>query len=338
MFEKLKKKLSSIKNSLKKSIEETEEIKEKEKEKIEEKKPEEKKKKVKLVEKAKAAFEGETVIEEKDLEKPLWELEMALLESDVAFSVAEEIVSSVKEELIGKKKKWREKTDELVENALKNAIRRVLSVNGMDLEKFIEEREKPVNILFVGVNGTGKTTTIAKIAKMLKDKGYSVVLASGDTFRAGAEEQIEIHAKKLDIKVIKHKQGADPAAVVYDAISYARAKHRDVVLADTAGRMHTNINLMDQLKKIHRVTKPDLVIFVDEAIAGNDAVERAKQFNEAIGIDCTILTKTDADAKGGAAISIAYCTSKPILFLGTGQEYSDLIKFDPEWMIEKLFG
>ncbi|MDI6811330.1 MAG: signal recognition particle-docking protein FtsY [archaeon] len=293
----------------------------------------------KLKEKGKAVLEGATVLDEKDLEKPLEELEIALLESDVALSVAEAIISSVKKELVGKRKKWGLGTEKLVKEAIRNALLNVFSAGAqLDFEEFVDKSEKPVNIVFVGVNGTGKTTSIAKVAKKLLGAGYSVVIASADTYRAGATEQIETHASNLGIKVVKHQYGADPAAVVYDAMNYARANRKDVVLADTAGRMHTSVNLMEQLKKICRVTKPDLVIFVDEAIAGNDAVERAKKFGDTIGIDAAMLTKVDVDAKGGAAISIAHSTSKPILFLGTGQGYDDLENFDAEWLVERLLG
>lgn len=293
----------------------------------------------KVAEKTKTIVEGEVILEEKDLEKPLGEFENALLESDVALPVVEELVLSVKNELIGKRKKWREnKTGEVIKEAIRNALMKVFTVDTLDFREYIEKREKPVNIIFVGVNGTGKTTSIAKVAKELHDMNLSVVMASADTYRAGATEQIELHAKALGVKVIKHQYGADPAAVVYDAMAYAKAHKKDVVLADTAGRMHTSVNLMEQLKKICKVTKPDLVIFVDEAIAGNDAVERAKKFNEAIGIGGSILTKMDVDAKGGSAISIAYSTNKPILFLGTGQRYEDIEKFDAEWFVSRLLG
>jgi fused signal recognition particle receptor len=283
-------------------------------------------------------FEQEVVLDDKDLQDPLWELEMALLESDVALPVAETIVASVKGELVGKKKKIRADTGEIVEEALRSALLQVLSENRFDVDEFIAKAEKPVKIVFVGVNGTGKTTSIAKVARYLKDRGYSIVLAAGHTFRAGAVEQIEGHANKLEVKLVKHRDGKDPAAVIFDAVEYAKAHHRDIVLADTAGRLHTNVNLMDQMKKIVRVVNPDLLIFVDEAIAGNDAVERARLFNEAVPIDGTILTKTDADAKGGAAISISSITGKPVLFLGIGQDYPDLVKFEPEWLLERLLG
>ena len=283
-------------------------------------------------------FEQVVVLDEKDLEDPLWELELALLESDVALPVAEEIVSSVKEDLVGQKKKVLADTGSIAEEALRSALLKVLSENTFDIDEYIENAKKPVNIVFVGVNGTGKTTSISKVARYLMDREYSVVIAAGDTFRAGAIEQIEVHANNLGVRLIKHNTGGDPAAVIFDAVEYATAHHKDVVLADTAGRLHTNINLMDQMKKIVRVTKPDLLIFVDEAIAGNDAVERARQFNETVPIEGTILTKTDADAKGGAAISIAHITGKPVLFLGTGQDYSDLVKFDPDWLVDRLLG
>ncbi len=279
----------------------------------------------------------EVVISEKSLEGPLWELEMALLESDVALAVAEEIVERVRGELVGARKKLGSSIQDLVEDALRSAILAVVSVDGFDFDAYIRDAPKPVNVIFVGVNGTGKTTTIAKIAHRLKSQGYVPVIAAGDTFRAGAIEQLEKHAQRLDVKIIKHQPGGDPAAVVYDAIQYARARRKDVVLADTAGRMHTKVNLMDQLKKICRVAPPDLIIFVDEAIAGNDAVERAKQFHDAIPFHGAILTKADADARGGAAISITHATGKPILFLGTGQEYQDLVKFNGEWLVDQLF-
>ncbi len=283
-------------------------------------------------------LDRELVIDEGSLEKPLWDLEIALLESDVAMPAAEEILKSLKEELIGERRKFTAKTHKIAEEALRNALLKVVSSGQFDFDTFIRDAAKPVKILFVGVNGTGKTTCIAKVAYRLRERGHSVVLASGDTFRAGAEEQIDAHAERLGVKLIKHQQGADPAAVIYDAVQHANARKLDVVLADTAGRFHTSVNLMEQLKKICRVNKPDLIIFVDEAIAGNDAVERAKQFNEAIGIGGSILTKIDADAKGGAAISIAHVTGKPILFVGTGQEYGDLEPFKPEWLVEKLIG
>jgi fused signal recognition particle receptor len=188
------------------------------------------------------------------------------------------------------------------------------------------------------VNGTGKTLSIAKIAHMLKKHNKSCVMAAGDTFRAGAIEQLGIHAENVGVKIVKHGPGSDPAAVAYDAIEHAKAKHKDVVLLDTAGRMQTNINLMDEMEKIKRVAKPDLIIFVGDALSGNDAVEQAKRFNETVGIDGVILTKVDTDAKGGSSLSIAYTIGKPLLFIGIGQKYDDQIPFDAQWMVDNLFG
>jgi fused signal recognition particle receptor len=301
---------------------------------IKEKVPE----KIGILDRIKAAvFEQEFIIGESGLKDHLWELEMALLESDVALPVAEKIVESVKTELVGSRRKIGSDTGKIVEEALKKSILKVISVETFDFDEFIKKASKPVSIVFVGVNGTGKTTTVAKMAERFKEQGYSVVIAAGDTFRAGAIEQIDRHAEALGIKIIKHQEGSDPAAIIYDAIQFAKAKHKDIVLADTAGRLHTNINLMDQLKKVCRVNNPSLIIFVDEAIAGNDAVERAKMFNNAVPFHGSVLTKADADSKGGAAISISYTTGKPILFLGVGQTYKDLVKFEPQWLIDRLF-
>jgi len=316
MFNKLKEKLGTFKKTIGETID----------------------KKVGVVEKAKTlVLERELILDEGDLKKSLDDLEIALLESDVAFPVVESIIDAIKQELIGSHKKIGANTGNIVETALRNALLSVMSKEMFDFDEFIANAPKPVNIVFTGVNGTGKTTTIAKIASRLKKNGYSVVVASGDTFRAGATEQIEVHAERIGVKLIKHQHGGDPAAVIYDAMQHATAQHRDVVLADTAGRLHTNINLMDQLGKICRVTPPDLVIFVDEAVAGNDAVERAREFNETVPISGSILTKVDMDSRGGAAISIAHVTGKPVLFLGTGQKYDDLRKFDAEWYVDQLF-
>lgn len=309
-------------------------IPEKVHEKIKEKVPE----KIGFFDKIKAAvFEQEFIIVESSVKDHLWELEMALLESDVALPVAENIVESVKTELVGSRRKIGSDIGKIIEEALKKSILKVISVESFDFDEFVRKASKPVSIVFVGVNGTGKTTTVAKMAERFKSQGYSVVIAAGDTFRAGAIEQIDRHAEALGIKIIKHQEGADPAAIIYDAIQFAKAKHKDIVLADTAGRLHTNINLMDQLKKVCRVNNPNLIIFVDEAIAGNDAVERAKLFNSAVPFHGSVLTKADADSKGGAAISISYTTGKPILFLGVGQTYKDLVKFEPQWLIDRLF-
>ena len=188
----------------------------------------------------------------------------------------------------------------------------------------------------MGINGTGKTTTIAKVAQFFKDKKYSVVLAGSDTYRAGSIEQLEEHAKRLNLKMIKHQYGADPAAVAYDAISHAKAHGINIVLIDTAGRMQTNQNLMNELSKVKRVVKPDFTILTVDSLAGNDAVQQAEEFNKCVGIDATILTKVDADVKGGASLSVTYVTQKPILFIGVGQTYKDLEVFNPEKFVNMI--
>ncbi len=276
-------------------------------------------------------------ITEKDLDNSLFELELALLESDVAQPVVERIKSFMIEELTGIKVGRKTDVDELIEQALRRSIKRVLNIKHIDFGEFINKQEKPVVVMFVGVNGTGKTTVIGKIGHRLKKAGTSCVLVAGDTFRAGAIEQLSKHGDNLGLKVIKHKANSDPAAVAYDAIEHARARKKDVILLDTAGRMQTNINLMDEMKKIKRVAKPDMIVFVGDSLAGNDAVIQAQKFDETVGIDGVILTKIDTDAKGGAALSIAYTIGKPILFVGTGQGYEDLIPFDSNWMTERLF-
>lgn len=287
------------------------------------------------------SFVTNKTISEKDIEDILFELEMSLLEGDVAMEVAETIINSVKADLVGQKIRRRSDVAEFTREALKKAISEILDIQGKDLTSLLEEAKKsgePLKIMFVGINGTGKTTTIAKISTYFMNKGYTPVIAASDTFRAGAIEQLTHHADNLDVKIIKHKKGADPAAVAFDAVAHARAKGKELVLVDTAGRMQTNINLMDEMKKIKRVIKPDLIIYVGDALTGNDSVEQAKKFNDAVSIDGIILTKADADAKGGAALSIGYVIQKPILFLGVGQSYSDIIEFKPEWMVEQILG
>jgi len=282
------------------------------------------------------SFFREKRITEKDVDDVLWDLEMALLESDVALEVAEKITTELKEELVGRKVKRSTEISEYTMEALKKAVKDVLSVDGVDLPQLVEKK-KPLVIMFVGINGTGKTTTIAKVARYFMKKGLEPVIAAADTFRAGAIEQIGQHADKLGVKLISHRKGADPAAVAFDAVSHAKAQGKDVVLIDTAGRMQTNVNLMDEMAKIKRVVRPDLIVFVGDALTGNDAIEQAARFDEAVGIDAVILTKADADARGGAALSIGYMIKRPIIFMGIGQGYDDIMEFKPEWMIEQLF-
>ncbi|NGM70076.1 signal recognition particle-docking protein FtsY [Natronolimnobius sp. AArcel1] len=286
--------------------------------------------------KAKSLVKGKFVIEEEDLEGPLHELELALLSGDVEMGVVDEILDNLRDDLIGETRAFTTSTGDVIEEALRDAIYDVISVGQFDFDERIAIEDKPVTIVFTGVNGVGKTTSIAKMSRYLEERGYSSVMANGDTYRAGANEQIQEHADALDTKCISHEQGGDPAAVLYDAVEYAEANDIDVVLGDTAGRLHTDEGLMDQLEKIDRVVDPDMTLFVDEAVAGQDAVNRAREFNNAAETDGAILTKADADSNGGAAISVAHVTGKPILFLGVGQEYNHLERFDPDDMVNRL--
>ncbi|WP_255151810.1 signal recognition particle-docking protein FtsY [Halorarius halobius] len=291
-----------------------------------------------LTERAKMFATGQKKITEEELEEPLEQLEMALLQGDVEMSVASAIVENLREELVGQTAAQVKTGEIVVEEAIGDALYDVISVGQFDFDERIAAAEKPVTLIFTGVNGVGKTTTIAKLGKYLEDRGYDVVLANGDTYRAGANEQLQKHADNLDLKLISHEQGGDPAAVIYDAVEYADANDADVVLGDTAGRLHTSNDLMAQLEKIDRVVDPDMTLFVDEAVAGQDATNRAKQFNDAAEIDGVVLTKADADSQGGAAVSIAFVTGKPILFLGVGQGYDHLEKFDPQEIVDRIVG
>ncbi len=277
------------------------------------------------------------VIREKHLDNVLPEMELALMESDVAMVAVEEMEIIIKKRLVGLRVENRAAIVPTIEKALKASLVELLSKTTFDPQTLLEKRDGPLIIAFVGVNGTGKTTTIAKIVDWLQQNGKSVVLAASDTFRAGAIEQLEVHAERLGCKFIKHQAGADPAAVAFDAVEHARAKHRDIVLIDTAGRMQTNTNLMDEMKKIKRVAKPDLIMFVGDSLAGNDAIDQARKFHEAVGIDAVVLTKLDVDAKGGAALSISSAIGQPIAFIGIGQDYGDIMPFDATWIVERIF-
>ena len=280
-------------------------------------------------------IERELIVSEKDVADALSELEMTLLESDVALPATDAIIATVRKNLVGKHRKIGESIDALVVGALRNALLEVLG-NGFDLLDYVKNHPRPVRILFTGVNGTGKTTTVAKIGAFLKERGFSVVIGAGDTYRAGAIEQIGVHAERLGIRIIQHQEGGDPSAVLFDTVQYALSHKIDVVLADTAGRFHNKANLMSQLDKIKRVMKPDLVVYVDEAVAGNDAVTRAFEFDKTVGADAVVLTKADMDSRGGAAISIAHTIGKPLMFLGTGQAYEDIVPFEPAKVVEEL--
>ncbi len=275
-----------------------------------------------------------TRISEEKFESLFEDMDLILLENNVAVEVIDKIRSDLKAAVVGKPIP-RGKVESEVTRSLKASIESLFDVEKMDLMKKVREK-KPYIILFAGINGSGKTTTIAKVSRLLQDSGLKCVIAASDTFRAAAIHQLQEHADRLGVKLVKQEYGADPAAVAFDAIKYAESKGADAVLIDTAGRQHSNKNLVEEMKKIVRVAKPDLKIFVGEAITGNDCVEQAKTFNEAIGIDAIILAKADVDEKGGAAISVSYVTKKPVIYIGTGQDYGDLAPFNPAMVVESL--
>mgnify|MGYP001247472167 CR=1 FL=1 len=313
-------------------IEETKEEKAEEKTeyKVEEQEPEKKGFFSKLKEKIVT-----TKISYEKFENLFSDMELILMENNVALEVIEKIKSDLGKSLVEKPIK-RTNIEETIKESLKNSVDDLFKTEEINLLRKIKYEEKPFVIAFFGINGSGKTTTLAKIADLLKTKKISCVLAASDTFRAASIEQLQIHADKLDIKLIKHDYGSDPAAVAFDAVKHAKAKNIDVVLIDTAGRLHSNINLMDELKKVVKVAKPDLNIFVGESIAGNDCIEQVQKFNEAVKIDGIVLSKADVDEKGGTAISVSYVTKKPIMYLGVGQEYSDLKEFNPDIILDSL--
>jgi fused signal recognition particle receptor len=299
-----------------------------------------------MFEKLKSGFKGlvtkitTTELKTENLSPILSDFKMNLAENDVAYPVADKICNDLVKRLMGIQVKRLDDRKKIVEDNLKQVLLDVMLTNErIDLLKIAEEKrqeKKPFVIMFVGINGTGKTTTIAKVAQFLRNNSYTVVLAAADTYRAGSIEQLEEHGKRLGIRVIKSTYGGDPAAVGYDSVSYAKAHGTNIVLIDTAGRMQTNQNLMNELVKIKRVVHPDLTVFTVDSLIGNDAVMQAEEFNKAVGIDATILTKVDADVKGGSALSVTFVTQKPILFIGVGQTYKDLKLFNPDKFVNMV--
>jgi fused signal recognition particle receptor len=279
---------------------------------------------------------------DKDLQPIISNLINIMIQNEVGLDTAEAIGKNLKQELISIEHARFKSATPMVSHALRNAIQDVLTVpknNEVNLmSKLIDARKdgRPFIICMLGINGTGKTTTIAKLTKLFQNHGYSVVLAAGDTYRSGSIQQLGKHAENLNVRMIAHDYGGDPAAVAIDAIDHAEAKKIDAVIIDTAGRMQNNVNLVRELDKIIRLTEPDLKIFVGDSLAGNDVIRQVTQFNEDIGIDGIIMTKLDSDAKGGAIISVAHTSQKPILFIGNGQSYDDLIPFDPKIIINEV--
>ncbi len=299
-----------------------------------------------MFEKLRGAFSSlakavsEKKLSDKDLDDSLFNFQLALMESDVAQNVVETVTADLKKQLLGMSVERSKDIQEVVKEKLRGEVFSILSqVGDVDVINQVKQsraKGEPFKILFLGINGTGKTTTVAKFANFMKTNGFSVVIAAGDTHRAGAIEQVTEHANRISAKVVAQRYGADPAAVARDGVLYAKAHHIDVVLIDSAGRMQTNQNLMEEMSKIVRVVSPDLKIFIGDSLAGNDAVSQAELFSKYTGFDGAILTKVDADSKGGAALSIAYTTKRPILFLGVGQGYDDLKRFDARSFADSL--
>jgi len=285
---------------------------------------------------------GTKEIKEEDLEEPLNSLLMELIESDVAYNTAEQIVSKLKASLVGKRVRKEEEIEGIVEDALRSLIREEVKELGTDLideaKRKCEKSKEPFVIVFMGINGVGKTTSIAKVAYLAMRRGITPLIVAADTFRAGSQEQLEIHANRIGVPIIKAKYGSDPASVAFDAISYAKKRNLCLVLIDTAGRIHIDKDLIEELKKVIRVASPDFKLLVIDSLTGNDAVEQAKKYDEEIGVDGYILTKADADTKGGSALSVAFETKKPIVFVGTGQKYEDLVPFSKELLISLILG
>ncbi len=281
-----------------------------------------------------------TELKAEQLRPILQDFRLSLVENDVAVLVADHICDELEKRLDGVQVKRLEDKKQIVKDNLRQVLLETMTTNEkIDLLAMMSKKRElnePLVIAFVGINGTGKTTSIAKVAKLLMSRGYSVVLACSDTYRAGSIEQLEEHARRLNVRIIKHSYGADPAAVAYDAINHAKAHGISAVLIDTAGRIQTDRNLMNELGKVKRVINPDLTILTVDSLTGNDAVMQAEEFHKSVGIDGTILTKVDADIKGGSALSVTYITKKPIVFIGTGQKYEDLQEFKPEQFTQMI--
>ncbi len=286
----------------------------------------------------KAAITGTVQLQEQDLKGLLWELELALLEADVEQTTAEEICREIKERFLGKKLSKKEGIEKAVKKEISEILLSMMKTEPRDVIKEIKEKKEPYKMLFLGPNGAGKTTSIAKITKLLQGQNLKVIWAAGDTFRAASIEQLEKHAASLGVRVVKHQYGSDPAAVAFDAVKAAKSKKIDVVLIDSAGRQETNRNLMGELQKIVRVVQPDLKVYVGEAFTGQALLQQATEYDKAIGLDGFILSKIDCDSKGGTTISLLYKLKKPVLFIGTGQEYKDLEKFEPEFVVKQVIG
>jgi fused signal recognition particle receptor len=264
------------------------------------------------------------------------ELEEILITSDIGVKTTHQLLNQVTEKV---KRKELEDADQL-KKALQEQMFLILNRQEKALDT---SAVRPFVIMVIGVNGTGKTTTISKIAQKLKGQGKSVLLAAADTFRAAAIEQLEVWAQRVGCEVIKHKSGSDPSAVVFDALKAGKARGSDVIIVDTAGRLHTKVNLMEELKKIKRVmarelpNSPHEILLVLDATTGQNAISQAKMFDKELGVTGIVLTKLDGTAKGGILISISDELKIPIRFIGIGEKVDDLREFDARDFVDALF-
>ena len=290
--------------------------------------------------KLKGMFFSTVRLKETDIDPFVSALKMGLLESDVNYDVVEKLTDEIKNNMLSKSISSKG-VDNEIRQMIRESIRRVLAKrSGTDILEIAKAKkashELPLKILFIGPNGAGKTTTMAKMANLFITNGFTCVMSASDTFRAAAIEQTTFHADKLGIRVVKGAYGSDPASIAFDAIAHAKAHNVDVVLMDSAGRQETNKSLVEELKKMSRVTKPDMKIFIGESIAGNSLLDQVKALNEAVSIDGIILTKLDCDAKGGNTISLLSELPIPILFFGIGERYDDLMPYDPNFIIDSI--
>ena len=281
----------------------------------------------------------EKQISEKELDIVIENLKIDLLESEIPFDLVEKISENIKKHMIDRKFSRSDEFKEIIKNEFTKSIVEIFDkVEDVDLINLIKtNKNNPFKILIVGINGSGKTTTVAKIGYLLKKNNISSVIVAGDTFRSGAIEQIKEHANRLNLKLISQKYGSDPAAVARDGVEYSKTHNIDAVIIDTSGRVQTNNNLMQEVLKINNVVNPDFTIFIGDSLAGNDLVSQAQEFFRFTEFNGSILTKVDADVKGGAILSILSESSKPIIYIGTGQEYKDLEKFNKERFLSGLF-
>ena len=260
------------------------------------------------------------------------ELEEILISSDVSVTTAEEVVARVKEQAIEE----RLKDEAYVTNLLRGVLTEILE------ESEVEELSYPCVIMLVGVNGVGKTTTVGKLAHYFLQKGKTVTVAAADTFRAAASEQLSVWAERAKVRIVKHEEGSDPSAVIFDAVASAKARNTDVVIVDTAGRLHVKDNLMNELRKMDRVITREypeadfMKLLVLDATTGQNAVNQARVFDEAVELDGIVLTKLDGTAKGGFIFSLSEELSLPVIFAGVGEKIDDLEKFDSTTFVEAI--